>query len=67
MRCRWCNAELPRQLKSYPHPNGWRVKGLSERVWLYVECKKCGYQWALWKLGVPMDVEVDLDSFNASG
>lgn len=33
----------------YSHDGGHVVMGLG-RVWLYVTCRKCGYQWALWKL-----------------
>lgn len=28
------------------------VAGFEMPQWLYVVCRKCKYQWALWKLGV---------------
>ena len=52
--CSFCNysglQDLP--IKHYDHEGGWLVKGYRERQWLYVECPRCGYEWALWKLGV---------------
>lgn len=50
--CRWCGADLPSTVYGYPHSEGWEVEGYEERLWLYMLCTKCGYQWALWKLGV---------------
>ena len=55
-RCRWCGAPLSGPIHHYPHPGGWKVEGFPERQWLYVICPGCGYQWALWKLGIPGDV-----------
>jgi len=40
-------------IEHYDHDGGWPVEGFKEKQWLYVTCPKCGYQWALWKLGVP--------------
>jgi hypothetical protein len=59
--CRWCLASLKDEpIKGYPHPSGWRIEGLpeNEKYWLYVECPECGYQWALWKLGVKRDAVI---------
>lgn len=53
-KCNSCHGSLGK-IKYYPHAGGWRVDGFSERVWLYKVCKKCGYEWALWKLGVERD------------
>lgn len=39
-------------IEHYDHDGGWPVEGFKEKQWLYVTCPKCGYQWALWKLGV---------------
>ena len=50
--CRWCNASLPLELRYYRHPNGWLVKGMKGRQWLYVKCARCNYDFSLWKLGV---------------
>jgi hypothetical protein len=41
------------RIEHYDHDGGWPVEGFKEKQWLYVTCPKCGYQWALWKLGVP--------------
>lgn len=52
--CRWCNTPLDNvPIQSYPHGDGWEVKEYPYKMWLYVECPKCKYQWALWKLGIP--------------
>jgi hypothetical protein len=40
-------------IEHYNHDGGWPIEGFKEKQWLYVTCPKCGYQWALWKLGVP--------------
>jgi len=41
------------RIEHYDHDGGWPVEGFEEKQWLYVTCPKCGYQWALWKLGIP--------------
>lgn len=51
-KCRWCGADLPANIQFYPHPNGWDVVGYQHKLWLYVRCPRCGYDWALWKLGI---------------
>lgn len=53
-RCHWCDASLEGIPIHYygPHSGGWIVPGIPHRVWLYKVCPNCGYQWALWKLGV---------------
>lgn len=53
-----CGADLPTSafdIEHYSHDGGWKVKGYTEKQWLYITCpnRKCGYQWSLWKLGVP--------------
>lgn len=56
--CRWCGEELPNEpedIEYYPHSGGWTVDGFKEKLWLYVTCIKCKYQWALWKIGVPRE------------
>lgn len=48
----WCGNELHAEdLEHYPHDDGWTVDGMGKQ-WLYIPCKKCGYEWAIWKLGV---------------
>ncbi len=49
--CSYCNGHLG-GIEYYPHDGGWLVDGFSERQWLYKTCMKCGYQWALRKIGV---------------
>lgn len=41
------------KIEHYTHNGGWIVEGFQDKQWLYVTCPKCGYQWALWKLGIP--------------
>lgn len=43
-------------IRGYPHSGGWRVEGYKKRLWLYVTCPNCKYQWAIWKLGVPRNL-----------
>jgi hypothetical protein len=50
-RCRLCHRPLPLRLNFYSHPGGWPVEGYG-RLWLYIECPKCGYQNSLDKLGL---------------
>jgi len=50
VRCLTCNARLASShMKYYPHDGGIHVEGMG-RLWIYLECPKCGYQNALWKL-----------------
>lgn len=37
-------------LKTYPHEGGEIVYGKPGRQWVYVHCKKCGYDMALHKI-----------------
>lgn len=50
----WCGyTELHKQpVNGYPHEGGYDIEGEDERLWLYITCPKCDYDWALWKLGV---------------
>jgi hypothetical protein len=48
----------PCDVQYYNHPDGWIVKeapGIEHKLWIYVHCRKCGYDTAIWKLGVPRD------------
>lgn len=52
-QCRWDNTDLSKvPISAYPHFAGWTVEGLKEKQGLFKMCPKCGYDWALWKLGV---------------
>jgi len=52
--CRWCGRSLKhRRVDHYDHSDGWPVHGFDRLQWLSIKCPKCGYDWALWKLGVP--------------
>lgn len=57
-RCKFCGTPLTRGIEGYPHEDGWRVRGYSERQWLYTTCPnpRCHYQWALSYLGIPRNV-----------
>lgn len=48
--CPDCGTPLPRDFRSYDHPNGYAVLGCEKPQWLYIECLRCQYQWAFWKL-----------------
>ena len=51
IHCKYCGTLLKgKNLKWYKHDGGRLVKDFPYRVWLYVVCEKCKYQWALWKL-----------------
>ena len=50
VRCITCGALLTSaHMKYYPHDGGVQIQGMG-RLWIYLECPKCGYQNALWKL-----------------
>ena len=36
------------------HSGGWDIRG--DNYWLWIHCPKCGYEWSVWKLGVPRDL-----------
>lgn len=53
--CTFCGATLntsARSILMYPHSGGWTVEGMDMKQWLFIRCHGCGYDWALWKLGV---------------
>lgn len=49
--CSCGQALTVEDLRMYPHEGGDRVEGLG-KVWLYLHCPKCQYDWSLWKLGI---------------
>jgi len=53
--CKWCDYDGLKleDAEGYPHPGGYFVEEEEFPQWLYIECPKCGYAWALWKLGAP--------------
>lgn len=53
--CKWCDYSplSSETIKCYEHEGGWIVDGFTKRMWLFITCPKCDYEWALWKLGVP--------------
>jgi hypothetical protein len=52
-RC-FCGASLEGlALCGYDHSDGWKVPGIEKRQWLWLHCVNCGYDFAIWKLGVP--------------
>jgi hypothetical protein len=52
-KCLWCGNPLPEEIRYYEHADGWLVRGMENKQWLYLYCARCEYEWALWKLGVP--------------
>lgn len=56
--CKWCGESLETEpVEMYTHDDGWTVDGEHFKKWLYIECPECGYEWALWKLGIPRERE----------
>lgn len=53
-KCKHCNTSFSKNdpILHYQHPSGWIVPGYEKKQWLFIVCSNCGYQWALWKLGV---------------
>ena len=37
-------------IKTYDHEGGIAVKGYDKKQWVYLHCKKCEYDSALWKV-----------------
>lgn len=54
--CPTCGGVL-NYIENYDHDSGWVVKGCKRKQWLYKTCGKCGYQWSLWKLGIPREMK----------
>lgn len=52
-KCRWCATKLPKEIRFYQHADGYAVDTFEHPQWLYKTCVACGYDWSLWKLGVP--------------
>ena len=58
--CCVCHQQLslPIKVEFYPHSDGWRMSGFSERQWLFVVCtnkvgrKKCNFQNSFEVLGI---------------
>lgn len=50
--CQFCRGQLNPTVYYYEHDGGWYVEALGKKVWLWVECEKCGHQWSLTHLGV---------------
>jgi hypothetical protein len=48
--CKSCSCPLIGQFRMYDHDGGYPVYGYKEKQWLYTECPKCDYQWALAKI-----------------
>jgi len=47
--CINCYTRLPKEVKTYPHSSG-LVNKNGKKYWAYIECSKCHYQNAFWKL-----------------
>lgn len=39
------------QVHGYRHEAGWMTD--AGRMWLFIPCPECGYEMALWKIGIP--------------
>ncbi|HEY0088422.1 MAG TPA: DUF6011 domain-containing protein [Candidatus Lokiarchaeia archaeon] len=56
-KCRFCDGELDDIVRYYEHNEGWYVSELNNKVWLWIECIKCGHQWSLMHLGVSRNIK----------
>lgn len=54
--CQFCNGELNHTIFYYEHKEGWFVKILGKKVWLWIECMNCGHQWSLEHLRVSRSI-----------
>ena len=52
-RCSCGQGLLGEEVLGYPHIAGWWTD--SGKMWLYIHCPNCGYDVALWKIGVDRD------------
>jgi hypothetical protein len=51
LKCIGCSSPLDiGGLRMYPHRWGYYDPKTGERYWVYIICRKCGYQNAAWKL-----------------
>ena len=52
-----CGADLNGKVEHYDHEHGWAVSDYPTRQWLYVVCRKCGFQWAIDRgpFGIPRE------------
>lgn len=49
-RCCCGRDLLGDQVLGYPHDAGWFTD--EGKMWLFVHCLECGYEMALWKMGI---------------
>ena len=55
-----CGQDLKgEEVRGYPHISGWWTD--SGKMWLYIHCPTCGYDVALWKIGVDRDQDFRSD------
>lgn len=52
LTCRFCGASIRAgNVGWYEHSDGVPIREtFPNKAWVYFECSKCGYRWALWKL-----------------
>lgn len=56
--CRCGEPLNPVNIEYYDHEGGYNLPGFGKPQWLMHHCKKCNYDYSLWKLGVPEIGEV---------
>jgi len=55
-KCVTCKTPLKDlEIELYQHEDGWEVRHLKGKYWLYITCPNCGYQNSFEKLGIPRD------------
>lgn len=48
-----CGFDLSKEpVQAHDHSDGWEVKEVEPFQWLWIACPKCGYDTAIWKMGV---------------
>ena len=59
-KCEFCECGFLPKASFYKHEGGWQTSLFNEKVWIWLECEKCGEQWPLSRLGVERDRYLDI-------
>jgi Zn finger protein HypA/HybF involved in hydrogenase expression len=52
--CQDCDTDLSDEyVDMYPHDGGWRMSGVSIKLWMYIACPDCGCENSFDKFGIP--------------
>ena len=53
--CKHCGVDLPNQIMGFMDEDGWVIPQLLTKMWLWIQCPQCHFQYSLWKLGYGRD------------